>query len=263
MFGIEKYCNPGFRAREGDVTVLYAPLEYKGNSKDGQTYRAGACYNRKILIRNNAVLNVNTDHYREFFILAYVARNEWHTLAVGVPQRFYDELILCGYDSQRQALERIFLKIRPHLNMRRNNLPLRKLYDSVKIQSEDDPMMAITKIMWWVKKHFQILDIPQIKINDPFVVLEEVIEEKVPLGYVNNCKEMVALLAILLICLPISRRPRLYIQFCRATDALEGGHDHVRMCARSDGENALTPLDLEYIPSMEILSSYQIGGKKN
>jgi hypothetical protein len=143
--------------------------------------------------------------------------------------------------------------------MWRKNMPLRKLYDSLKIQSEDDPRVAISKIMLWVKNHFKILDLPQVKINDPFVVLEEVIEEKVPIGCINNCKEMVALLAILLICLPILRRPRLYIQFC----TVEGGRNHVRICARLDDEDALIPLDLDYIPYVEILSSYQIGGKKN
>jgi hypothetical protein len=259
MFGIEKYNNPGFLGQEGDVVLLYAPLKHEEKGKNGQIYKVGTLYKRRILIRNNTILNVNTDHYREFFILAHVGRNKWRALAVGIPQRFYDELILCGHDHQEEVLERIFLAIRPHLNMWRKNLSLRKLYDSLKIQSEDDPKVAISKIMLWVKKHFKILDLPQVKIDDPFIVLDEVIEEKVRIGYINNCKEMVALLAILLICLPILRRPRVYIQFC----TVEGGRDHVRICAKLDDEDALIPLDLDYIPHVKILSSYQIGGKKN
>jgi hypothetical protein len=142
--------------------------------------------------------------------------------------------------------------------MWRRNSCLKDLYESLNIKEEDDPMEVITKIMLWVKMHFKVRAHAQIKINDPFIELEEIIRGRKQLGHVNNCKEVVALLAILLICMPIKRRPNVYIQFC----SLREGRDHVRICVELDDKRVPIPLDLEYFPPVEVYASYQIGGKK-
>jgi hypothetical protein len=141
--------------------------------------------------------------------------------------------------------------------MSQNNNALRRFYNLLQIKTDDAPEEAVAKIMLWLKRNVGILDIRQLKIDDPYQTFEKLIENKIPKGYVNNCKEFAALLAIILICLPVTKRPKLYIQFGK----VKSGSNHVRMCVQYESES-LTPLDLDYSPNVRVMLMQQLGGKR-
>jgi hypothetical protein len=258
MYGLAKFNNNGFLAKAGELALFYAPIRHSGKSKNGETYVVGTRYRRKMMLRLSGPLKFDFDSRREVFVLAYVQRDKIRALALGIPGRFYEELVFRFVDYREETLERILSVVRPHLNMWNRNRALRKFYESMQIRSEDAPEEAVAKILLWLKLNVSIQDVPQLKIDDPYSVFEKIIEKKITKGYVNNCKEFVALLAILTICLPISRHPKIFIQLC----AVRSGRNHVRLCMELENGSIMS-LDPEYYPEAKVIFTYQLGGKRS
>jgi len=114
------------------------------------------------------------------------------------------------------------------------------------------------EIFFLAKKRIKIRDIPKLAIEDPYPHLEKIVKSEDHIVLLNNCKDFAAFLLVPLICLPISNRPRVYIQFGKT----HGGQDHVRVCVCFEGEDKLTPLDLEGLLDFKVSYTSQIGGKK-